>query len=136
MKCMGRSLGFLAVFCSWVAMASALPVDGGSDDVKVVRPEKVYHGDAKRFTKAAVVDSQEIVRATSYYQEIVKEKLDKNSAKYWVLIRKANDAFHKVVRQVAEDEGYDLVAEEGALEAVKGKLANLTSLAKRKVEEL
>ncbi len=74
-----------------------------------IRAKDIYLGRYKGFRKAAVLDTQKVFNAISYYQELKRAGLNKKSGRYWILIQKSNRIFYKALRKMAKDQGYDLI---------------------------
>jgi len=86
----------------------------------------VYHGDKAKFSKPCVVDRKKVFEKIPSYIKIKRENLDKSSARYFFLIKEANKAFNKAVKEKAEELGYDLVVEKGEIKAKGVKIPNIT----------
>ena len=74
-----------------------------------IRAKGIYLGRYKGFRKAAVLDTQKVFKAISYYQELKRAGLTKKSGRYWILLQKSNRIFYKALRQMAKKQGYDLI---------------------------
>jgi len=88
------------------------------DDEKkkiTVDEEKVYLGSPKKFKKAGVVNLAKIFRETEPYKKILRDKLDRNDPKYRILLVEANKIAKKAMQRIRDQEGYDLIVEEGHL---------------------
>jgi hypothetical protein len=83
------------------------------------RSAEVYSGNARCFQKAATIEAQKVFDALPPYQQLRREGLTKESARYWLLINQSNALFHRAVRSVRAEKGVDLVGEKGSL-AVEG----------------
>lgn len=81
--------------------------------------QQIYYGDAGSFEKAGEVDYRSIVKATPEYAEIRENKIERGTAKYWILLSNASDHAIKVISQVAQNTEYDLVANLGYLGALE-----------------
>ncbi len=119
---MKRAISTGLMILAFALSAFATPSTG----VRVVKPKQVYLGDPEAFTTAATVSGKKVFHAIPEYQQILDEGLDKNDAKYWVLLKKANVKFNAALKRAAEDQGFDLVAETGAIVAEDEDIANLT----------
>ena len=76
---------------------------------------KVYLGSPKKFKKAGVVNLAKIFKETEPYKKILREKLDRNDPKYRILLVEANKIAKKAMQRIRDQEGYDLIVEEGHL---------------------
>lgn len=81
---------------------------------------KIYWGDPEG-TKPATIRKDDCFDVIPEWKEIVRRKLTEQDADYFILLAKANDRFRSAVEKVAKAEGYDLVAEEGAIEVPEGE---------------
>jgi len=101
---------------------------GGADGFRVLDRAKVYHGYADAFTSPAAVESTRVMDALPAMKKIRDEKVQKDSARWYVLINEANQQFQRALRTVAKEGGYDLIAEVGAVTGSKA-IPNVTDLA-------
>jgi len=76
----------------------------------------LYFGDPKKFTKPATIIMEKVLDACPPFQEIKREKISSDSAKYWILIHATNIAIEKAFRKVNEEMGIDLIVEKGFIE--------------------
>lgn len=74
-----------------------------------IRSRDVYFGRYRSFAKPAVLDTQKVFNAISYYQELKSAGLTKKSGRYWILIQKSNKVFYKAMKRLAERNGFDLI---------------------------
>jgi hypothetical protein len=86
-----------------------------------IRTSDVYYGNYRRFQRAAVIDTQKVFDAIPHYRELRRLELDKKSGRYWVLIQRSNRIFHRALRKIANDHGYQLIGAKGAI-VVDGKM--------------
>lgn len=80
----------------------------------------IYMGNPSNFSAPAEVDYAAVVYETSEYGEIVAEKLERGTGKYWILLSQASDKALNAISTAAASGDYDLIAEKGYL----GSLAN------------
>lgn len=92
--------------------ASSMARDVGT---KVVDRGKVYHGLADAFAAPAVIEASRVLETIPAMKEIETEGVKKSSARWFVLVAKANQQMQKAIRAVCQEKGYDLVAEVGAI---------------------
>jgi hypothetical protein len=95
---------------------------------RILDRAKVYHGFADAFTTPAVVDSTKVKDSLPAMKKIREEKIVKESARWYVLINEANQHFQKVLRVVAKEGSYDLIAEVGSISGPKS-IPNVTDSA-------
>jgi len=84
-----------------------------------VDEQRVYWGNTDNFDKPAEVDYKAVVVATPEYQEMKKKKVEKGTAKYWILLNSASERALRVIASVAEDSEFDLVVDRGFLAALE-----------------
>jgi hypothetical protein len=125
------SVAFLLVAVPFLGAAWAKSIDDEQLD-----PKQIFFGDPKAFDSPAAVDIQTIIETTSEYKEIKKEKIKRGTAKYWILLSKATDRAIEAIADVAEDEGYDLIAARDYLKDLEPIVAakNVTKTVVEKIE--
>jgi hypothetical protein len=74
-----------------------------------IRARDVYLGRYRSFRKPAVLDCQKVFNSISYYQKVKRDRLNKKSGRYWILMQKANRIFYKALRRLSRERGYDLI---------------------------
>ena len=129
----GRSMGLAVVFCLLVPAGLAA---GDSIPKDKVDESKIYHGSASSFEKAAEVDIDKVLEATPEYQEISKDKVKRDTGKYWLLQGDASNRVIKAIKEVAEKTDFDLIAEKGYLGKLKPPVESedITKLVVEKIE--
>jgi hypothetical protein len=75
--------------------------------------EDVYHGDMRRYSKPAEVNAKKVFKVIPAYKEILDKKITEDSAVYLIKLAEANKVFSATLAAYAEDNGYDLICEEG-----------------------
>jgi len=90
------------------------------------RAAEVYSGNARCFQRAATLEAQKVFDALPPYQQLRREGLSKESARYWLLINQSNALFHRAVRSVRAEKGVDLVGEKGSLSVEGMELPDIT----------
>ena len=93
----------------------------------------VYHGDKHKFSKPCVLSRKKIFDQIPAYQTIKRERLNKNSARYYFLIEKANKVFFSKIKEALEDLHYDLVVEKGGIKAKGVKIPDITDEVIKKI---
>jgi hypothetical protein len=104
---------FIAIF-----LLTVLPGKGlfsQNKDGIIVNESKIYYGNPKQFSRPAVLSLKEVFHHIPAYKELLKENIAPGDARYWLLLNKANKAFNKALREVAQTKGYDLIGEIGAI---------------------
>ncbi len=87
--------------------------------------QKIYFGNALSFESPAAVSIETVIKATPEYDEIKKNKIEKGTGKYWILINQAQERSVLAISKVAEETDYDLIAEDGYLDALKPAIPNV-----------
>lgn len=75
----------------------------------------IYMGNPADFSSPAEVDYSAVVHETAEYGEIISEKLERGSGKYWILLSQASDKALNAISKAAATGHYDLIAEKGYL---------------------
>ncbi len=97
-------------------------------DYRVVDRSKVYHGLADSFSSPATVVSTRVFDTLPAMKKIEEEKVKRDTARWHVLIKEANEQFQKALKTVSKENEYDLIAEEGAVTGSKA-IPNVTDQA-------
>jgi hypothetical protein len=105
----------VAVLLATAAPAGATEPEKKAPAYRVSDASLVYLGNPRLFKKPASVSADKVYRAIPEYREILEKNLTDKDVRYHFLMKKASDKFSKAVRDVAKDEGYDLVAGLGAV---------------------
>jgi hypothetical protein len=111
------SRSFTAIALAFGFVATSL--FAGEVALKVLDRTKVYHGLADAFSSPAVIEASKVMETLPAMKTIEGEGVKKSSARYFVLLNEANQQFQKAVKAVAKDQGYDLLAEVGAVTGPK-----------------
>lgn len=95
--------------------------------------QKIFWGTASRFEKPGSVDYFALVSATDDYKKA--QKAEKDSARYWIHINRANQVAIKAIGDVGSDTDYDLIVLKGYLEGLEPPIAtdDITDLALKKL---
>ena len=96
--------------------------------------EEVYYGSARRYSKAAEVNAKKVFMAIPAYREIIEENIEKDSARYFLKLREANQIFRRTIAKYAKDNGFDLVCEEGNVEGAYNATDDMIELIKRRTQ--
>jgi len=98
-----------------------------SDKINYKITGDVYFGDKNLFSAPAVMNRDKVFAEIPAFKTIKKEKLDKRSARYFMLLEQANEVFREKVKATAERMGHDLVVEKGGIKADPAmKFSNIT----------
>jgi hypothetical protein len=93
-----------------------------------IETTRLYYGDSDNFSRPAAVDHEMAYMNISYYKIILRRNLTRNDPRYWLLLKKTNEVFQQAVAAVAEERGYDLVGDTGAISASDGmKISDITN---------
>ena len=123
-------LAALAALPAMAAYSYAIP----DDQVDV---QRIFYGDTGNFEKAAAVRIEDVIKSTPEYDEIKKNKLERGTGKYWILIEQATDRAVEAINKVASESEYDLFAADGYLDGLDPPIpsVDVTNLVLSKVEE-
>ena len=91
-------------------------VFGGENVEYKINRAFIYYGDSETATCPAELRAGEVFVEIPEYQKILEENIDKQSGKYWTLLRKANARFQNAVRRIAKKEALDIIVEKGYCE--------------------
>ena len=86
----------------------------------------IYFGDKTKFKKPCVIDRDKAFEKIPAYQAIKREGLDKTSARYFFLLEEANRVFKASVKEVAEENEFDLVVQRNGIKAKGVKFTDIT----------
>lgn len=122
-------LAALAALPAIAAYSYAIP----DDQLDV---QRIFFGDTENFEKAAAVRIEDIIKSTPEYDEIRKNKLERGTGKYWILIEQATDRAVQAISDVADETDYDLFAADGYLDTLEPPIpsVDVTNLVLSKVE--
>ena len=120
----------LAALPALAAYSYAIP----DDQLEV---QRIFFGDTENFEKAATVRIEDVVKSTPEYDEIKKNKIERGTGKYWILIEQATDRAVQAINEVASESDYDLFAADGYLDNLEPPIpsVDVTNLVLSKVEE-
>lgn len=118
---------FVALAGSAVAEAKAIPSESVDD-------QKIFRGIASKFEKPASVDYVTLVTATKEYQRA--RKIESGTARYWILVNKANESAVRAINAVGSETDYDLIVVKGYLEGLDPPIEteDITELALAKLQ--
>lgn len=113
-----------------VVLAHTIPADK-------VDEQKVFWGSPASFEKPGEVNYTKIVKSTPEYGAIKKKKIKPGSAKYWIQMSAASNHAVRIISEVGEDTGYDLIVAKGYLGSVEVNVAadDLTAMVLEKLDE-
>lgn len=105
-----------------IALCMAFGVCGAATGLSIAQDKidktKIYFGSADQFEKAAEVRYDEVIKETPEYAEVKKNKIERGSGRYWVLLSQASDRANRAISSVGEKTEYDLIALAGYLKSV------------------
>lgn len=106
---LNAALRYLVIPCA-VAVVFATSVSPvRAEDQYRVGDGKVYLGSRDAFAKPAEVDIVSVYALIPEYIEIQNKGYTESNAEYWVLMSKCSAKFRAALKQVAKNDGYDLV---------------------------
>ena len=119
MRSTSRISGVGIVAC--VLALAVLPARGEKQDhdYEVTDPSAVYLGSGKHPKSPAVISADKVWAEIPEYKTILEEGLTDEDARYHLLMRKATKRFEDALVKEAKRESYDLIAEVGAVKALK-----------------
>lgn len=122
------------VILFFVASASGAVAESMSVPPESVDDQKIFWGSASQFEKAGSVDYIAIVSATEDYKQA--RKLETGTARYWILVNKANETAIRAISAVGNETDYDLIVLKGYLESLDPPIEtdDITELALAKLE--
>ncbi|MFQ5506448.1 MAG: hypothetical protein ACE5F1_16890 [Planctomycetota bacterium] len=131
----GSLLGSLAVLCLLLAGSVAATDAALENSGLKVAKKSVLFGNARRTTSPAVVDCHKALAATAEAKKIKAEGIRKGSARYSILISKAQKRLKKVIKKVAVAKHRDCVIKKGRILANPDRL-DVKDLTKDVIKEL
>ena len=88
--------------------------------VGTITVDKVRHGTSAGYDESihtiGVVDSQIVYKSIPEYKQIKREGIEKGTATYYKLMKKATDRYHATLRKTAKQGGYYVLVEKGGVE--------------------
>jgi len=120
-------LVFLALATGSMAESKTIPPESVDD-------QKIFWGMASKFEKPGSVDYIALVTATDEYQQA--KKVESGSARYWLLVNKANESAVRAISSVGSETDYDLIVLKGYLEGLNPPIQtdDITELALAKLK--
>jgi hypothetical protein len=97
--------------------------------------DEVYYGNRRQFKKAAAINAKKVFMAIPAYRAIVDNGIEEDSALYLKKLAEANKVFLKVLKEFAQDNDYDLICEDGALDDAPVVTDEVVKLVKEKAEQ-
>ncbi|MGQ0612163.1 MAG: hypothetical protein ACT4PV_00215 [Planctomycetaceae bacterium] len=114
------SRGFFSL--SWIVAALAALGAGGwvgaaesGHDFEVVDSDLVYLGKATHPKAPSTIRADDVWAAIPEYRKILDNDLGEDDPEYHLLMKKASERFAKALEREAKREGFDLIAEVGAV---------------------
>ena len=92
------------------AYASTYSIPPAAVDV-----QKVYFGKPDAFSRAGEVDYEALIKASPEYSQLKKEKVEKGSGRYWILLSQASDRAVRAISTIGKESDYDLITAAGYL---------------------
>lgn len=125
--------GLLVLVALLLALTAAAVAESKCVPPEVVDEQKIFWGTASKFEKPGSVDYFALVSATEDYK--TAQKAEKDSARYWIHINKANEQAVKAIGDVGSETDYDLIVWKGYLESLSPPIPaeDITGLALAKL---
>lgn len=101
-----------------------------------VDSQKVFWGSTSGFEKPGEVDYDEILKVTPEFKQIKKDRIERGTGKYWILLNQATDRSTRAITEVGQNTEYDFIAQSGYLASLTPAIAadDITPLAVAAVE--
>jgi len=117
----------------FLALAPACMAESMTVPPEAIDEQKIFWGTASKFEKPGSVDYFALVSATEDYK--TAQKAEKNSARYWIHINRANELAVKAIGDVGSETEYDLIVLKGYLEGLNPPITteDITQLALAKL---
>jgi len=118
-----------------LASVSVCMAESMSVPPEAIDEQKIFWGTASKFEKPGSVDYFALISATEEYKSA--QKAEKNSARYWIHINRANELAVKAIGDVGSETEYDLIVLKGYLEGLDPPITteDITQLALVKLQE-
>jgi len=100
---------------SFILAVSAAFSDPYSVPKEQLDPKKVYWGMSSSFEKAGEIDYERAIKATPEYDQIAKQKVQRGTGKYWILLSQASDRVVRSISRIGQETACDLIASRGYL---------------------
>jgi len=119
----------------FLASAPACMAESMSVPPESIDEQKIFWGTASKFEKPGSVDYFALVSATEDYK--TAQKAERNSARYWIHINRANELAVKAIGDVGSETAYDLIVMKGYLESLNPPISaeDITQLALAKLSK-
>ncbi|NUM54084.1 MAG: hypothetical protein HUU46_10610 [Candidatus Hydrogenedentes bacterium] len=101
-----------------------------------VDSKKVFWGSTAGFEKPAEVDYDAVLKVTPEYRQMKKDRVERGTGKYWILLNQATDRSTRAITEVGQDTEYDLIAQRGYLASLTPAIPadDVTPLVVSKIE--
>ena len=108
----------VVVMTATVAFAQLVSIPADQVDSK-----KVFWGSAAGFEKPGEVDYDSVLKVTPEYKQIKKDRIERGTGKYWILLNQATDRSTRAITEVGQNTDYDLIAQSGYLASLTPAVA-------------
>jgi len=102
----------------FVLCAASVTWASSKHDFEVVDSSLVYYGSGKHPKTPAACRADDVWAEIPEYKKIVEEELTDSDPRYHLLLKRATKRFQSALKKLAHREGYDMIAEDGAVKAV------------------
>ncbi len=128
---------YIAMGAICALLASTVVAETYTIPVEKVDAKKVYWGSASSFQKPAKVNYERVVKATPEYLSIKKNKIEQNTAKYWILVSQASNHAVRLIAEAAKDGSYDFIAAASYLGTLQPPIPadDITDLVLKKMDQ-
>jgi len=116
----------LSTFLFLTAAILITPLASASQSIPEAQidDQQIFWGSPVDFDTPGEVDLDAVLEATPEYKEIRRENVQRDTARYWILLGNATNRAIRAVATVAEESGYDLVAKKGYLTSLDPPIAS------------
>ena len=108
----------LVAMSATVAFAQLVSIPADQVDSK-----KVFWGSTAGFEKAGEVDYDSVLKTTPECKQMKKDRIERGTGKYWILLNQATDRATRAITEVGQDTEYDLIAQRGYLASLTPAVA-------------
>jgi len=123
-----KAAGIVLAFVSVSAWRPAVTLAEETYDYTVVDADGVYLGQGKHPRQPAQISADQVWAEIPEYKQILDEKLTDDDPKYHLLLRKATARFERALKKASERDGYDMIAEVGAIDRTSDDAAEIPDI--------
>lgn len=92
-----------------------------------INNSKIFYGEpTQKFKNGAEIKFEDALKETKEFQSIKKDKIERGSGKYWILLSQASEKTHKSIESMAKLNNYDLVTASNYLSDMRIPCTDIT----------